>query len=70
MGLTATADSADAGIYEKILGSGHHPLSCALHNRPSSSALHNNTVLIISNDEMEDIIKMIKSHEDSSFLPE
>ena len=30
---------------------------------------HNNaTALIISNDEMEDIIKIVKSHEDSGFL--
>ena len=42
----------------KILGSG---------NRPSSSASHN-TTLIISNDEMEDIIKIVKSLEDSGLL--
>ena len=29
---------------------------------------HNNTTLIISNDEMNDIIKVIKSHEDSGLL--
>ena len=40
--LTAAATAADAGIHKKILVSGH---------RPSS------TTLIISNDEMEDIIK-------------
>ena len=37
------------------------------HNRPSSSASHN-TTLIISNDEIEDIIKIIKSLEGSSLL--
>ena len=37
------------------------------HNRPSSSASHN-TTLIISNDEIEDIIKIIKSLEDSGLL--
>ena len=42
----------------KILGSG---------NRPSSSASHN-TTLIISNDEMEDIVKIVKSLEDSGLL--
>ena len=42
---------------KKILRSGN----------PSSS--HNNTVLIISNDEMEDIIKIVKSLEDSGLLP-
>ena len=35
LGLTAGASAADAGIHKKILESGHHP---------SSSALHNNTV--------------------------
>ena len=41
---------------KKILGSGN-PLSS-----------HNNTVLIISNDEMWDIIKIVKSLEDSGLL--
>ena len=45
------------GIHKKILGS-ENPL-CS-HN--------NNTVLIISNDEMEDIIKTVKSLEDSGLL--
>ena len=40
LGLTAAASAADAGIHNKILGSGH-----------------NNTTLIISNDEMDDILK-------------
>ena len=46
--------TADAGIHKKILGSGH--------NHPSSTAL------IISNDEMEDIIRIVKSLEDSGLL--
>ena len=50
------ASAADAGIHKKILGSGN----------PSSS--HNNTVLIISNDEIGDIIKTVKSLEDSGVL--
>ena len=58
--LTATASAADARIHKKILGSGNHPL----HNCHLSSALHN-TTLIMSNDEMEDIIKIVKSLEDS-----
>ena len=53
LGLTAAASAADAGIHKKILGSGH--------NHSSS------TTLIISNDEMEDIIKIVKSLEDSGF---
>ena len=59
LGLTAAASAADAGIHKKILGSGHRPLP---------SALHNNTALIISNDEINDIIKIIKSLEDSGLL--
>ena len=53
LGLTAPASAADAGIYKKILGSGH-----PLHN----------TTLIISNDEMKDITKIVKSLEDSGLL--
>ena len=54
LGLTAAASAADAGIHKKILGSGdrHH----------SSSALHN-TTLIISNKDMKDLIRIIKSLE-------
>ena len=54
LGLTAGASAVDAGIHKKILGSGNHPL--------------HNTVLIISNDEIEDIIKTVKSIEDSGLL--
>ena len=52
LGLTAAASAADAGIDKKILGSGHN----------------NNTDLIISNDEMDDILKIVKSLEDSGVL--
>ena len=44
--------AADAGIHKKILGSGNN----------------NNTILIISNDEMDDILKIVKSLEDSEVL--
>ena len=50
--LTAAASAADAGINEKILGSGHN----------------NTTTLIISKNEMKDINKIVKSLEDSSLL--
>ena len=56
LGLTAAASAADAGIHKKILGSGH--------NHPSS------TTLTISNNEMEDIIRIAKSLEDSGLLLE
>ena len=55
LGLTPAASAADAGIHKKILGSGN------------SSSSHN-TVLIISTDEIGDIIKIVKSLEDSSLL--
>ena len=53
LGLTAAASAADAGIHKKILGSGSD---------------HNNTFLIISNDEMDDILKIVKILEDSGVL--
>ena len=53
LGLTAVALAADAGINKKILGSGSH----------SSS-----TILIISNKDMEELIKIVKSLEDSGLL--
>ena len=53
LGLTAAASAADAGIHKKILGCGSD---------------HNNTILIISNDKMDDIIKIVKSLEDSGVL--
>ena len=63
LGLTAAASAADAGIHKKVLGPGH--------NRPSSSASHNNTTtLIISNNEIEDIIKIVESLKDSGLLLE
>ena len=49
LGLTAAASAADAGIHKKILGSGHN----------------NTTTLIISNDKMKDIIRIVKSLDDS-----
>ena len=54
LGSTAAASAADAGIHKKILRSGH----------PSDSASHY-TKLIISNDEMEGIAKIVQSLEDS-----
>ena len=54
LGLTAAASAADAGIHKKIWGSGQ--------SNPSP------TTLIISNNEMEHIIKAVKSLEDSGLL--
>ena len=52
LGLTAAASATDAGIHKKILGSSHN----------------NNTTLIISNREIDVILKIIKSLEDSGVL--
>ena len=50
LGLTAAASAADAGIHEKILGSG------------------NTTTLIMSNNDIEDLIIIVKSLEDSGLV--
>ena len=60
LGLTATISAADAGINKKFLGPGRR--------YSSSSASHNTKTLIISNNEMEDIVKIVKSLEDSGLL--
>ena len=60
LGLTAAASAADAGIHKKILGSGERPLDLVLP--------HNNTTLIISNDEIGDILKKVKSFDSGLLL--
>ena len=56
---------------KKTLESGHLPSSAsALPHHSSSSALHNNTILIISTDEMKETIKIVTTVKDSSLLPE
>ena len=60
LGLTAAASAADAGINKRILGLGCCHSSC--------SASHKSTTLIISNDEIKDIIEIVKSLEDSGLL--
>ena len=52
LGLTAAASAPDAVIHKKILGSAHN----------------NNTTLIISNDEMDNLLQRVKSLEDSGVL--
>ena len=59
LGLTASASAADAGINKKISGSGH---------RHSSSFASHNPTLIISNKDMDNLIKIVKSLEDSGLL--
>ena len=55
LGLTAAASAAGAGIHEKMLG-------CGGSSGPKT------TTLIISNDEMKDIIEIVKCLEDSGLL--
>ena len=55
--LTASASATDAAIYKKIFGSGH----------PSDLALFT-IVLVISNEEMNDIMKIVKYIEDLFYL--
>ena len=63
LGLAAAASAANVGIHKKIFrSSDYHPSSSTLHN--------NNTILIISNDEIKDITRIAKSLEDSSLLLE
>ena len=52
LALTPGASATDAGIHKKTLGFGKH----------------NNATLMLSNDEMEDIIIIVKSLEDSGLL--
>ena len=49
--INCSSISSNAGIHKKILGSDKHT---------SDSASRNNAILIISNDEMKDIIKIVK----------
>ena len=59
LGLTAAPSAADAGIHKKKLRSGHRPLDLASRNT---------TTLTIFNDEMEDIMKIVKTLEVSGLL--
>ena len=59
LGLTGTASAADAGIHKTILASGSY----------DPRAIDSGTAtLTISNDEMEDIMKIVKSLEDSGLV--
>ena len=53
LGLTAASSAIDVGIQKKVLGSGSTPKT---------------TTLITSNENMNDIMKIIKSLEDSGIL--
>ena len=57
LGLTAAAAATDTAINKKLFGSGMRPLDLAKQ-----------TVLIILNKKMNDIMKVIKSLEESGSL--
>ena len=57
LGLTTAAASTDAAIHKKMFGSGARPADIAKQ-----------TTSTISNEEMNDIIEIIKSLEESSLL--
>ena len=62
LGLTTASSDTDAGIHKKTLESVKRFLNLALPK-------HNNaTTLIISNDAMKGVIKIVKSLEDSGSL--
>ena len=65
LGLTAAAPSTDTAIHKKMFGSGRiaKVSDCTRH---SDLALH--TTLIISNEVMEDIMKIVKSLGESGLL--
>ena len=57
LGLTASASAVDAAIHKKMFGSGTLP-----------SDLARQTALINSNEEINDIMKIVKSLEESGLL--
>ena len=59
LGLTAAASAADTEVHKKTLGS---------DNNNNNNNNNNNKTLMISNDEIRDIIKIIKFLEDSGLL--
>ena len=59
LGLTVAASATGAAIHNEMFGSSTHLLDLASH-----------TILIISNEEMNDIMKIVKSLEESILLTE
>ena len=65
LGLTTAASATDAAIHKKIFGSRRPPLDLTSYH---SNLAWRMTTLIISNDEKNDIIKIVKSLEESRLL--
>ena len=64
LGLTAAAATEEA-IHKKMFGSGRLPMLALC---PSDSVSRTTTLIIISNEKMNDIMKIVNSQEDSGLL--
>ena len=65
LGVTTAASATDAAIHKKMFGSRRPPLDITSYHSNLASRM---TTLIISNDEKNDIMKIIKSLEGSRLL--
>ena len=62
--LTAASSATDAAIHKEMFASGSRPRRLATH----SSDLAKQATLIISNEEMNDIMKIVRSLEGSGLV--
>ena len=65
LGLTASASATDAAIHKKMFGYLHVAI---VSDRARPSGLASRTTLIIYNEEMSDIMKIVKSLDESCLL--
>ena len=65
LGVTTAASATDAAIHKKMFGSRRPPLDITSYHSNLASRM---TTLIISNDEKNDIMKIIRSLEGSRLL--
>ena len=65
LALTTAASATDAAIHKKMFGLGRRPSNIDLRSADLTSRM---TTLIFSNEEMNDIMKIVKSLEESGLL--
>ena len=65
LGVTTAASATDAAIHKKMFGSRRPPWDITSYHSNLASRM---TTLIISNDEKNDIMKIVKSLEESRLL--
>ena len=65
LGVTTAASATDAAIHKKMFGSRRPPFDITSYHSNLASRM---TTLIISNDEKNDIMKIIRSLEESRLL--